>query len=172
MYIYFVIEINLQIHKKLLSLRRVSGHSRFVYALNENEKAKFLTHFPYISLNREEDSRHFYFQRRLPMKKILVFLFAFLLLVECIRVTGLFRRLLQRHSPWGQGEDRRPLPRCQSKSRLLLPHSHRLRRKRRRLGEDLHAKVTARGRGYHLRHLSRETLQHPISSRSTSRISP
>ena len=99
MYIYFVIEINLQIHKKLLSLQRVSGHSRFVYALNENEKAKFLTHFPYISLNREEDSRHFYFQRRLPMKKILVFLFAFLLLVECIRVTGLFRRLLQRHSP-------------------------------------------------------------------------
>ena len=69
MYIYFVIEINLQIHKKLLSLRRVSGHSRFVYALNENEKAKFLPHFPYISLNREEDSRHFYFQRRLPMKK-------------------------------------------------------------------------------------------------------
>ena len=99
MCIYFVIEINLQIHKKLLSLRRVSGHSRFVYALNENEKAKFLTHFPYISLNREEDSRHFYFQRRLPMKKILVFLFVFLLLVECIRVTGLFRRLLQRHSP-------------------------------------------------------------------------
>lgn len=36
------------------------------------------------------------------MKKILVFLFAFLLLVECIRVTGLFRRLLQRHSPWGK----------------------------------------------------------------------
>ena len=34
------------------------------------------------------------------MKKILVFLFAFLLLVECIRVTGLFRRLLQRHSPY------------------------------------------------------------------------
>ncbi len=33
------------------------------------------------------------------MKKILVFLFAFLLLVEFIRVTGLFRRLLQRHSP-------------------------------------------------------------------------
>ena len=33
------------------------------------------------------------------MKKILVFLFAFLLLVTCIRVTGLFRRLLQRHSP-------------------------------------------------------------------------
>ena len=80
------------------------------------------------------------------MKKILVFLFAFLLLVACIRVTGLFRRLLQRHSPWGQGEDR--------------------------LGEDLHAKVTARGRGYHLRHLSREPPQHPISSRSTSRISP
>ena len=99
MHIYFVIEINLQIHKKLLLLRRVSGHSRFVYALNENEKAKFLTHFPYISLHREEDSRHFYFQRRLPMKKILVFLFAFLLLVACIRVTGLFRRLLQRHSP-------------------------------------------------------------------------
>lgn len=45
------------------------------------------------------------------MKKILVFLFAFLLLVECIRVTGLFRQLLQRHSPWGQGEDRRLLPR-------------------------------------------------------------
>lgn len=37
------------------------------------------------------------------MKKILVFLFAFLLLVACIRVTGLFRQLLQRHSPWGQG---------------------------------------------------------------------
>ena len=34
------------------------------------------------------------------MKKILVFLFAFLLLVACIRVTGLFRRLLQRHSPY------------------------------------------------------------------------
>ena len=33
------------------------------------------------------------------MKYILVFLFAFLLLVECIRVTSLFRRLLQRHSP-------------------------------------------------------------------------
>lgn len=76
------------------------------------------------------------------MKKILVFLFAFLLLVECIRVTGLFRRLLQRHSPWGQGEDRRPLPRYQGKSRLLLPRSLRLRERRRRLWEDLHAKVT------------------------------
>ena len=33
------------------------------------------------------------------MKKFLVFLFAFLLLVACIRVTGLFQQLLQRHSP-------------------------------------------------------------------------
>lgn len=37
---------------------------------------------------------------------------------------------------------------------------------------DSKVKVTARGRGYHLRHLSREPPQHPISSRSTSRISP
>lgn len=72
------------------------------------------------------------------MKKILVFLFAFLLLVECIRVTGLFRR----SSPWGQEEDRRPLPRYQDKSRFLLPRSLRLRGRRKRLWEDLHAKVT------------------------------
>ena len=37
-------------------------------------------------------------------EKNLVFLFAFILLVACIRVTGLFRRLLQRHFPWGKGK--------------------------------------------------------------------
>ena len=106
------------------------------------------------------------------MKKILVFLFAFLLLVACIRVTGLFRRLLQRHFPWGKGKIVDHFPDSKLKVVSSFPAATGCGERRRRLGEDLHAKVTARGRGYHLRHLSREPPQHPISSRSTSRISP
>ena len=106
------------------------------------------------------------------MKKILVFLFAFLLLVECIRVTGLFRRLLQRHSLRGKVKIADHFPDSKLKVVSSLPPATGCGERGDDLGEDLHAKVTARGRGYHLRHLSCEPPQHPISSRSTSRISP